>query len=173
MPWWEKYNQLQTYVAGSQSVLYPGGPAGLVVAGDPGIPKTLAPTRYGNLAPRIGLAYAPHFASRWGKAIFGESGKSSVRASYGMFYTAFPGLAAGILYGVPPFGLNYLSPAPPLLATPFITAATGLNNGQRFPLVFPPHGVSAGHPYTGVNWAEETWRTTCFRWSGSWPDTCC
>ena len=28
MPWWEKYNQLQTLVPGKQSVLYPGAPAG-------------------------------------------------------------------------------------------------------------------------------------------------
>ena len=69
--------------------------------------------------------------------IFGGGGKSSIRASYGIFYTEFPGLLAGIMYSVPPFGFNYLSPAPPLLATPFITAATGVNNGQRFPVSLP------------------------------------
>ncbi len=59
-----------------------------------------------------------------------------------------------MMYGVPPFGYNYLSPAPPLLATPFITAATGVNNGQRFPFAFPPHNVSASHPDTSINWAN-------------------
>ena len=44
--------------------------------------------------------------------------------------------------------------APPLMATPFITAATGVNNGQRFPFPFPPHNVSASHPDTSVNWAN-------------------
>src|SRR5580698_3520697 len=39
MPFWEKYNQLQTYVPGSQSTLYPGALPGLLVAGDPGIPS--------------------------------------------------------------------------------------------------------------------------------------
>jgi hypothetical protein len=58
-------------------------------------------------------------------------GTRHIRASYGLFYAAFPGLSAGIMYSVPPFGFNYLSPGPPLLATPFITAATGFNNGQR------------------------------------------
>jgi hypothetical protein len=44
-PWHEKYNQLQTFVLGQQSVVYPGAPAGIVFPGDPGIPKTLAPRR--------------------------------------------------------------------------------------------------------------------------------
>lgn len=154
MPWWEKFNQIQTYIAGAHSTLYPGAPAGLVVAGDPGVPKTLAPTGYKNFAPRIGLAYTPRFEDGLGKAIFGGSGKSSIRASYGLFYTAFPGLTAGIMYSVPPFGFNYLSPAPPLLATPFITAATGADNGQRFPFPFPTHHVSAHNSDTSVNWAN-------------------
>jgi hypothetical protein len=56
------------------------------------------------------------------------------------------------MYAVPPFGYNYLSPGPPLLATPFVTAATGYNNGQRFPFPFPAHSVSRSHPDTSVNW---------------------
>ena len=152
MPWWEKYNQLQTYIAGAQSTLYPGAPPGLVVAGDPGVPKTLAPTSYKNFAPRVGFAYSPKFDEGLWSKIFGTGGQSSIRASYGIFYTAFQGLSAGIMYAVPPFGFNYLSPAPPLLTTPFITAATGVDNGQRFPFPFPSHNVSAANPDTSVNW---------------------
>jgi hypothetical protein len=154
MPFWEKYNQIQTWIPGSTSTLYPGALPGLVVAGDPGIPQTLAPTGYGNFAPRIGFAYAPRFDHGFLKALLGPDGKSSIRASYGVFNTEFPGLAAGVMYGVPPFGYNYLSPAPPLLATPFITAATGVNNVQRFPFPFPPHNVSASHPDSSINWAN-------------------
>jgi hypothetical protein len=154
MPWWEKYNQIQTYIAGAQSTLYPGAPPGLVVAGDPGVPKTIASTSYTNFAPRIGFAYSPRFKQGFWSKVFGGGGQSSIRASYGLFYTAFPGLSAGIMYSVPPFGFNYLSPGPPLLATPFITAATGVNNGQRFPFPFPPHSVSASNPDTSVNWAN-------------------
>ncbi len=154
MPFWEKYNQLQTYVPGAQSTLYPGALPGLLVAGDPGIPRTLAPTSYKNFAPRVGLAYSPDFDHGFWRSVFGGGGKASIRASYGLFYTEFPGLLAGIMYSVPPFGYNYLSPAPPLLASPFITAATGVNNGQRFPFPFPPHNVSASHPDTSINWAN-------------------
>jgi len=152
--WWEKYNQLQTYVAGAHSIVFPGALPGLLVAGDPGIPKTLAPTDFRSFAPRIGLAYSPRFDEGILKKIFGGNGQSSIRASYGLFYTEFPGLAAGIMYAVPPFGFNYLSPGPPLFATPFITAATGVNNGQRFPFPFPSHNVSRSHPDTSVNWAN-------------------
>jgi len=154
MPFWEKYNQLQTYIPGAESTLYPGALPGLLVAGDPGIPKTLAPTSYKNFAPRLGFAYSPRFEQGFWRTIFGGSGKGSIRASYGLFYTEFPGLLAGIMYAVPPFGYNYLSPGPPLLATPFITAASGFNNGQRFPFPFPSHKVSRSHPDKSINWAN-------------------
>jgi hypothetical protein len=140
-PWREKYNQLQTLVPGQQSVIYPGAPAGLVFPGDPGIPATLAPTRDTNFAPRIGLAYAPDT-------------KTSVRAAYGLFYTAFEGLSAGIMSANPPYGYDYTSFAPPLFATPFVTAASGANNGQRFPEPIPAFGASAQNPNSSVYWAQ-------------------
>jgi hypothetical protein len=156
MPWREKYNNIQTVVPGEQSVLYPNAIPGLVVPGDPGIPSTLSPSQFHNFAPRIGLAYAPNFHDGFWKALLGGNGKSSIRASYGMFYTAFPGLSAGIMYGVPPFGYNYLSPAPPLFSTPFITAANGSQQTDPFPLNFPPHNVSAQNPFTAFNFAAVT-----------------
>jgi hypothetical protein len=100
------------------------------------------------------MAYTPAFDHGLAPALFGGKDKSSIRASYGLFYTEFPGLLAGIMYSVPPFGYNYLSPAPPLFATPFITAATGVNNGQRFPFPFPPHTVSRSHSDTSIDWAN-------------------
>jgi TonB dependent receptor len=154
MPFWEKYNFTQTYIEGRQSTLYPGAPQGLLVPGDPGIPKTIAPTRYHNFAPRLGIAWTPRSDSGFWQTILGSGDQSSIRASYGIFYTEFPGLPTGIMYAVPPFGYNYLSPAPPLFATPFVTAATGFNNGQRFPFAFPPHNVSQSNPDTSINWAN-------------------
>jgi hypothetical protein len=152
MPFWEKYNQLQTIIPGRQSVLYPGAPEGLVVPGDPGIPATISRSEADNFAPRIGIAYAAKFESGILKTLFGDGSKSSIRASYGIFYTAFPGLSAGVMYAVPPFGYNYLSPEPPLFATPFVNAADGGENTNPFPLAFPPHKVSAKNPDTIFNW---------------------
>jgi hypothetical protein len=154
MPFWEKYNQLQTIIPGRQSALYPDAPGGLVVPGDPGIPSTISPSKGDNFAPRLGLAYAPGFERGILKKVFGERGKSSLRASYGIFYTAFPGLSAGIMYAVPPFGYNYLSPQPPLFSTPFINAADGGENVDPFPLTFPPHNVSTKNPNTSFNFAD-------------------
>jgi hypothetical protein len=152
MPFWEKYNEVQTIIPGRQSVLYPDAPGGLVVPGDPGIPSTISPSKADNFAPRIGIAYAPGFDRGILKEIFGDSGKSSVRASYGIFYTAFPGLSAGVMYAVPPFGYNYLTPEPPLFATPFTNAANGGQNANPFPLTFPPHNVSAKNRDTSFDW---------------------
>lgn len=141
-PWREKYNQIQTLALGEQSAVYPGAPAGLVFPGDPGIPSTLAPTRYNSFSPRVGLAWAP------------GTGRTVIRAGYGMFYTAFEGLSAGIMSANPPFGFSYTSPAPPLFATPFITAATGQNVGQRFPLAPVAFGASPSNPNTSVDWTN-------------------
>ncbi len=156
MPWWEKYNQIQTIVPGEQSVLYPNAMNGLVVPGDPGISPTLSPSKYHNFAPRLGVAYSPDFRNGFLHTLFGDSGKSSIRASYGIFYTAYPGLTAGVMYGVPPYGYNYLSPEPPLFSTPYINSSNGVQNTDPFPLNFPPHNVSATNPYTGFNFAAVT-----------------
>jgi hypothetical protein len=140
-PWYEKDNQIQTIVPGQQSAVYPDAPPGLVFPTDTGISRGLSPARFGNVSPRLGIAYSP-------------DEKTSLRASYGLFYTAFQGLSAGIMYGVPPYGYNYLSPAPPLFETPFITAADGTNNGQRFPQQFPPLNASVSNPVTDIDFSK-------------------
>lgn len=155
-PWSEKYNNIQTVVPGEQSVLFPTAIPGLVVPGDPGIPPTISPVQYHNFAPRIGVAWSPKGSSGILKALLGSGGESSIRASFGTFYTAFPGLSAGIMYGVPPFGYNYLSPSPPLFAQPFINAGDGAANIDPYPFTFPPHSVSASNPDTSYNWAAVT-----------------
>lgn len=152
-PWREKFNQFPTLVLGKQSVVYPGAPAGLVYAGDPGIPETLAPTKYTNFAPRLGLAWSPNFRNGLAGKLFGGPGKTSVRAGYGLYYTAIEGLSAGIMSANPPFGYDYESFAPPLFETPFITAASGQDIGQRFPSPIPAPGASATNPRTAVDWS--------------------
>ena len=102
------------------------------------------------------MAYSPRFDSGVLGKVFGGPGKSSIRASYGIFYTAFPGLSAGIMYSVPPFGYNYLSPAPPLFATPFVNAGDGAINTNPYPITFPPNNVSRKNPYTAFDWAAVT-----------------
>jgi len=156
-PWHEKYNQLQTFVLGQQSVVYPGAPTGMVFPGDPGIPKTLAPTKWDNFSPRLGLTYSPNFDGGLLGAVFGPSGKSSIHAGFGLFYSAFEGLSAGIMSANAPYGYDYNSTSGrPLFNEPFVSASTGLSNGQPFPSPIPTFGASASHPNTSVNWSNYT-----------------
>jgi hypothetical protein len=154
-PWYEKYNQISTFAPGQQSVVFPGAPAGILFPTDPGVPRTLAPAGNLDFAPRFGLAYSPS-AKRHGLLgkILGAPGKTSVRASYGMFYTAIEALTVGILSGNAPYGTTYSSPAPPLFATPFITAATGQNVGQYFPVQLAALNSTATHPDSNIDWSQ-------------------
>jgi hypothetical protein len=152
-PWHEKYNQLQTVVPGEQSVVFPNAPAGIVFPGDSGVPRTLAPVKYADFGPRVGLAWSPNL-SRVGLG----AGKTSLRASWGQFYAPVEGLSPAIMSANPPYGYTYTSAVPTLFDTPWTAAADGssLNaNGQpRFPLAKTPYGASRTHPISSVNWAE-------------------
>jgi len=152
--WWEARNQLETMIPGEQSRIFPTAPTGWVFPGDPHVPPTLAPTHYNNFAPRVGLAYSPSANAGLLHWLLGGSGQSSIRAGYGLFYTAIEDLTDALEVGDPPYGLFYTSPNPPLFATPFVDRATGSSEGQRFPVVFPPANVSASNPDPNVNWSQ-------------------
>jgi len=152
-PWREKYNQLQTLVSGEQSQVFPGAPTGLVFPGDPGVPSPLAPARNA-LAPRVGIAYSPDFQNPWLRKLAGSAGRTSIRTGYGMFYTAYEGLSAGIMSANPPYGYTYTSAAPPLFQSPFTIAASGVDAGQRFPLQKVAFGASPSNPNATVDWTQ-------------------
>jgi hypothetical protein len=149
-PWYEKYNQLATFVPGQQSIVFPGAPAGILFPTDPGVSRTLAPPGNLDFAPRIGLAYSPTSDNK----ILGGPGKTSIRASYGMFYSAIEALTIGILSANAPYGTTYTSPAPPLFSTPFVTAANGQNQGQYFPVQLAPLNTTASHPDASLDWSQ-------------------
>lgn len=152
-PWWEAHNEIQALVPGQQSVVYPGAPAGWDFPGDSGVPSTVAPTRYNNFAPRIGLAYAPNVQGGFLGKLLGGPGKTSFRAAYGIYYTAFEDVGNINSSDDAPFGNFWVSPVPPLFATPFIDRGTGNNEGQRFPVPLPPLNVSAKNPDNSINWS--------------------
>jgi hypothetical protein len=147
-PWREKYNQLLSLDPDEQSVVFPNAPKGILFPGDPGVPATLSPTKYTNFDPRVALAWSPD-----GDGL-GASGRTVVRAGYGMYSSAFEGLSAGIMSGNPPYGFTDTSEAPTLFDQPFVTAATGVSVGQRFPLQAVPFGASPTHPVGVVDWAN-------------------
>ena len=147
-PWWEKFNEIQTIIPGEQSLVFPGSPKGWLFPGDPHVPRTLAPTRWNNFGPRIGLAYS--FGDHEGALakLLGKAGTSSIRAGYTFSYTAFEGATDFNEIGDAPYG-DYTGPGEPTFADPFLVRATGVNIGQPFPVASPPKHVSAGHPATG------------------------
>ncbi|HEY7306032.1 MAG TPA: carboxypeptidase regulatory-like domain-containing protein [Bryobacteraceae bacterium] len=146
-PWWDTQNKIVALVPGEQSVQYPKAPKGLVYPGDPGIPKTLAPTRYNNFGPRVGIAYSPAISDGFLGKLFGGPGKTSIRASWGMFYTAIQDQTLYWILGTVPFGEYWGSPAPSFFEEPFRTRATGESQGQPFPYVIPTPGTPAANNF--------------------------
>jgi len=143
MPWYDTQGKIETIVPGEQSVVFPTAPLGWVVPGDPGIPSTLAPTRYNNFAPRAGIAYSPGFHDGLLGKIFGGPGKSSIRAGYGIYYTSIEDLNLFYEVGDAPFGLYWVSPLPVMFDQPFQTRSDGTSQTQRFPFTFPIPGSPA------------------------------
>jgi hypothetical protein len=143
-PWSDTAGELSTIVPGEQSVLFPTAPVGYLVPGDPGIPASISPTQWDTFAPRLGVAYSPSFGDGVLGKVFGASGQSSVRASYGVYYLGAPDLGNFGVIGDAPWGLYWQSLSPPMLDTPFVTRSDGSSQGQRFPFVFPT--VGGTHP---------------------------
>jgi hypothetical protein len=118
----------------------PGGPAasiyplGLVIPGDKGVPAGLTATYYKSFAPRIGIAWSP-----------GNSGKTSIRAGWGMFYNPIEQLVLEQFSAEPPFGgSSFFSNT--LFNTPFVSQ-TGSVTPNPFNGVLNP---TRGQP---VDWS--------------------
>jgi Carboxypeptidase regulatory-like domain len=141
MPWYDTQGKLQAFIPGETSTVFPLSPTGLVFPGDPNVPKTLAPTRYNNLGPRLGLAYSPGFSDGALGKIFGGPGKTSIRAAYGLYYTSVEDLNLFYEVADAPFGLYWTSPVSVLMDEPFVIRATGASIGQRFPFTAPVPGA--------------------------------
>jgi hypothetical protein len=149
-PWYDTQGKIETLISGRQSVLFPGAPTGWLVPGDPGVPKTLAPTQYHDFSPRIGLAYSPGWDSGFLAKLTGGPGKTSIRAGYGLFYTAFEDLTQFQEIGDAPFGLFWFQ-AGSFFDAPFMDRGTGTAI-QRFPFTFPQVPVKT--PNTTFDWAQ-------------------
>ena len=127
----------------------------------------LVGAQFGPQRPREAIWYAslrkpgytppgPAIGVAWGvlETLLGAPGATLVKAGYGVYYSAFEGLSAGIMSGNPPYGFTDTSAGPTLFDEPFVTAATGVSVGQRFPLQAVAFGASQAHPNTSVNWAN-------------------
>lgn len=149
-PWYDATNKLETAIAGVQSVVFPGAPEGYLVPGDPGVPRTLAPTRNHNFAPRLGFAYEP--SGSLGKILGGN--QMSIRGGFGIFFTNIQDESGFIEVGDAPYGDFYASSFPVVLSRPFYDPVTQTELATPFPFTFPSTNVSAAHPDATFNWAS-------------------
>jgi len=157
-PWYDTQGKIETLIPGKQSVLFPAGtcdgctgaPTGWVVPGDPGVPKTLAPTQYHNFSPRLGVAYSPDWDSGLLAALTGGPGKTSIRAAFGLYYSAFEDLTQFQEIGDAPFGLFWFQ-AGSFFNAPFLDRDVA-GAVQRFPFTLPP--VPVKQPNPNFNWAQ-------------------
>ena len=141
MPWYDTQGRLNTIIPGVQSTIFPTAPKGWLVPGDPGVPSTITPTDWNNLAPRVGLAYSPNTSGGFLGKVLGGPGKTSIRAAFGQYFQAQENLGNFGVMGDAPYGQYWQSPLPTMFDTPFQTRSDGTSQGQRFPFVMPIPGA--------------------------------
>ena len=152
-------HHVQTYRPGQQDTVYPcqispyGAsligttdctsvfPTGLVVPGDKGVPPGLTQNYYKAFAPRIGIAYSP-----------GTSGKTSIRAGWGMFYNPIEQLVLEQFSAEPPFGGSTF------LVGTFFNTPFYSQSGFQLPNPFNPQGgqltgIQNPKPGSPVDWS--------------------
>ncbi len=172
-PWHEMHNQIQTIIPGEQSVVFPGSPKGWLFPGDPGVPSSLAPTRWNNFGPRLGLAYSfGDYEGMVGK-ILGKPGSTSIRVGYGIFFTALEGATNFVEIGDAPFG-DFTGQFGqdghgPSFAAPFTTRTNGSTIQNFFPVQIPPQNFSARNPASGPPYDTVVNFLTAFGTIGSSP----
>ncbi len=122
---------VETFRPGQNSTVYPCSPSltqdfpancptGLLVPGDKGVPAGMTSTYYSAFAPRVGLAFSP-----------GSSGKTSIRAGWGLFYNPIEQLVLAQFGAEPPFG-GSSSFSNIFFNTPFVPQSGGSVNPNPF-----------------------------------------
>src|SRR5579872_3390110 len=103
---------------------------------------------YRNLAPRFAVAYSPHASTGFWHTIFGDNGKSSIRAGYGLYFDHFGEGVVNTFDTQGSWGLTTTISNPAGVTSvdnsPRYTGLLGASNLPPSPGVPTPHGF----PYT-------------------------
>jgi hypothetical protein len=126
-------------IPGEQSSIFSGAPTSMVYPGDPGCYNSgRATTRYSEVGPRFGFAWAPDLGK-----ISGEPGKFSVRGGFGIYYNRSEEETALQTLETPPFGTNSIGAGligNVSFANPFADINGGGAVANPFPYTFPKKG---------------------------------
>ncbi|HWB97715.1 MAG TPA: TonB-dependent receptor [Bryobacteraceae bacterium] len=118
IPFGENFGRIPCYVPGAHSTRYPNAPEGYLLTGDPGCPGGGTTARWGQFAPRLGIAY-------------NLDGRTVLRGGFGLFYQPPFTEALGTLTNSAPF-----SPQFTLFGVPFDNPYAGTVN--PFPAQYGP-----------------------------------
>ena len=111
----DRFNRIAAFRDKVESQAFPNTLPNLIFPGDPDgdrgpLPRSTIESDGKHFAPRVGLSYSPSSDNRLSRWIFGESGRSVFRASYGVFYDfgTFAGSSAAALFQAtyPPFSTD-------------------------------------------------------------------
>jgi hypothetical protein len=83
--WYQPNGYASTFIPGHQSTRFPGAIGGLAFPGDPGVLKSLVPTDFNGIVPRLGFAY---------DAL--GTGTLVLRGGFGMFFDAINADVVGV-----------------------------------------------------------------------------
>lgn len=130
-------------IYGAHSTIFSTAPIGITYPGDPGCYNSgQATTRYSELGPRLGFAWAPNL----GWLSDGDSRKFAVRGGFGIYYNRTEEESSLQTLQTPPFGLgsaganDYAGSTAPAFANPWEDLNTGTVNPNKFPYTFPTKG---------------------------------
>jgi Carboxypeptidase regulatory-like domain len=127
LPMTDPLDRKLTFVQGRHSQVVPDAYPGMLFPGDEGIGRGITDADKNNLAPRIGLAWDPT-----------GSGKTAVRAAFGLFYGTIGGNMWNGTADNQPFSIRQQFNNPGTLTDPYFNQPGGVS---PFPYSYSPNNI--------------------------------